>query len=179
MIRALRPPFTMSEPTDIKAIFQKASDTFGPITEKPRDSDLQQLNETLVLCTLSVNLTGTTSGCASGVVLPEAVYQTNRGGAFDFMRKARPNYDPDIEQLSKGDRLSKIRGMEHSWAAGTANQSRIHEVEVGARNLILANVESTWVQELSFPGIFYTGVQVRTTLNHLEKDGYVPQLPLL
>ena len=61
--------------------------------------------------------------------------------------------------------------MEHSWAAGTANQSRIRAVEVGARNLILANVESTWVQELSVPGMFYTGVPVRTILNHLEKDG--------
>ena len=37
-------------------------------------------------------------------------------------------------------------------------------------NLILANVESTWVQELSVPGTFYTGVPVRTILDHLEKD---------
>ena len=44
-------------------------------------------------------------------------------------------------------------------------------VKFGARNLILANVESTWVQELSVPGTFYTGVPVRTILDHLEKDG--------
>ena len=54
--------------------------------------------------------------------------------------------------------------MEHIWTSGTANQIRIRAVEVGARNLILANVESTWVQELSAPGTFYI-------LNHLEKDG--------
>ena len=87
------------------------------------------------------------------------------------MRNARPDYDPDIERLSKEDRLSNIRGMDHIWAAGTANQSRICAVELGAQNLILANVESTWVQELSVPGTFYTGVPVRTILDHLEKDG--------
>ena len=100
----------------------------------------------LIVCTLSVTLTGTTSGCASGVVLPISVYQTNHGGVhFNFMRDVRPNYNPAIERISKDDRLSKMRRMEHSWAPGTANQSRIRAVEVGARNLILAKVESTWV----------------------------------
>ena len=98
----------MSYLTDIHAIFQKASDTFGPITANPRDAELQRLNKTLVVFTLIVILTGTTAGCASGVVLPEAVYQTNHGGAFDFMRNARPNYDPDIERLLKDDRLYKM-----------------------------------------------------------------------
>ena len=28
-----------------------------------------------------------------------------------------------------------------------------------------------WVQDLSVPGKFYTGVPVRTILDHLEKDG--------
>ena len=111
----------MSKLTDINAIFQKASDTFGPITAKTRNTDLQRLNNTLVVGTLSVTLTGTTAGCASGVVLLEAVYQTNHGGAFDFIRDARPDYDSDIERLSKDDRLSKMWEMEHSWAAGTAN----------------------------------------------------------
>ena len=41
---------------------------------------------------------------------------------------------------------------------------------MGARNLILANVESTWVQKLSVPGTLYTSVPVRTILDHLEKD---------
>ena len=33
-----------------------------------------------------------------------------------------------------------MRGLEHSWAAGTANKSHIHSIEMGARKLILANV---------------------------------------
>ena len=64
-----------------------------------------------------------------------------------------------------------MRRMEHSWAAGTANQIRIRTVEVGAHNLILANVKSTWVQDLSSPGKFYTGVLVRTILEQIDKDG--------
>ena len=61
--------------------------------------------------------------------------------------------------------------MGHSWSAGTSNQSLIFTVELGARNLILANIESTWVQELSVPRMLYTGVLVRTNLDHLKKYG--------
>ena len=93
------------------------------------------------------------------------------GASFDFMRAAHADYDPSIKTLSKEDRLAKLQGMKHSWAAGTANQSRIRSVEVGARNLILTNVELTWIQELSVLGTFYTGVLVRTILGHLKKDG--------
>ena len=80
----------MSKLTDITAIFQKANDAFGPITANPRDADLQRLNETLVVCTLTVTLNGTTAGCASSVVLPYAVYQMNHVGAFDFIRTRAP-----------------------------------------------------------------------------------------
>ena len=73
------------------------------------------------MSTLSVTLIGKTVRCASGVVLPDAVYQTNHLGAFNFMRDARLDYKPDIEQLSKDDHLSKMRGMKHIWAAGTDN----------------------------------------------------------
>ena len=85
---ALLPPFSMSKLTNINAIFQKANDTFGPITAKPRDADLHRLNETLVVCTLSITLTGRTAGCASDVFLPEAVYQRNHRGAFNFCANA-------------------------------------------------------------------------------------------
>ena len=67
--------------------------------------------------------------------------------------------------------------MEHSWAAGTSNQIHNRAVKVGSQNLIPATVESTWVQELSVPGNFYTGVPVRTILNHLKKDGSGPDRP--
>ena len=70
MRRALHPPFIMSELTNINAIFQKANNRFGLITENLCDSNLQRLNETLFLCTLRITLTGKTAGCASGVVLP-------------------------------------------------------------------------------------------------------------
>ena len=101
----------MSELTDITAIFKKLCDAFLPITAKPRDADMQKLNKSLVVCTLSVTLTGTSAGCTSGVVLLDSIYQTNHGGAFDFMRDARPNYNPSIKILSKDDCLSKMHGM--------------------------------------------------------------------
>ena len=84
----------MSELTDITVIFQKASESFGPITAKPHDADLQQLNETLVVCTLSVTLTGTTAGCDSGVVLPDSVYQTNHRGGIQFHSQRAARLQP-------------------------------------------------------------------------------------
>ena len=78
------PLFIMSKLTDITAIFQKASDAFYPITAKPRDDDLQRINKTLVVCTLSVTLTGTTSGCASSVVLPDPSTRRTTGGCHSI-----------------------------------------------------------------------------------------------
>ena len=43
-------------------------------------------------------------------------------------------------------------------ASGAANQKHIHAVELGARNLILANFESTWVQELCNTFTLFTSI---------------------
>ena len=162
----------MSELTDITATFQKASDSFIPILSKPNDGNLQRLNKMLVVFCLSVTLTGTATGSPSGVVLPESVYKANHGGAsFNFMHSARADYEPAIQNLTKDDHALMMHSQEHSWAAGTANQSLIHAIEVGERNLILANVEPTWVKELSVPGTFYTSITFRAILVHLEKYG--------
>ena len=57
------------------------------------------------------------------------------------MRDARADYNPAIAALTTPDaRVPKLRGLKHVWAAGTTNQNRIHAMELGVRNLILANV---------------------------------------
>ena len=130
----------MSELTDITATFQKAIDAFSPIGSKPNDGELQWPNKVLVVYCLSVTLTGTATGSPSGVVLPESVYKANHGGAsFNFMHSARADYEPAIQNLTKNDRASMMRGLEQIWAAGTTNQSRICAINVGACNLILPN----------------------------------------
>ena len=132
----------------------------------------------LVVCCLSLTLIWEAAGSPSGVVLPDSVCKVNHGGAyFNFMRAVRADYDPVIQNLMKDDHTSMMRGLEHSWAAGTANQSRICAIEVGARNLVRYNVEMTWVKEMSVPGTFYNSVAVRAILNHLEKDGTVLDRP--
>ena len=138
----------VSKLTDITAILQETRDAFSPIGSKPNNGDFQRLNKVFVVCWLSVTLTGTAPSSPSGLVLPDTVYKANhRGASFNFMRDARADDNPAIKKkLSKDDRVSMIRGLEHSWAAGTANQSLIHAIEVGERNLILANVEPTWVK---------------------------------
>ena len=130
----------MSKLTDITATLQKASDSFSPTRSKPNGGDIQRLNKMLVVFCLSVTLTGTATGSPSGVVLPESVYKANHGGAsFNFMHSARADYEPAIQNLTKDDRTSMMRGLEQIWAAGTANQSRICAIKVGARNLIVPN----------------------------------------
>ena len=75
----------MSELTDITAVFVTANEAFDPITNKPNDADLQRLNEALVVCCLSVSLTGEDAGCPSGVVLSDAIYTTTNTTSFNFM----------------------------------------------------------------------------------------------
>ena len=134
----------MSNITEIASVFKIASNSFDPIRLKPNDDGLHQLNEVLVSTTLSATPTGTGSGTANGLVLTGAVYKTNKGGRdFDFMRAAPEHYDPDIARLGKDDRISKMRVMEHVWKVWEENQIRIYAVEVGARNLIIDNVETT------------------------------------
>ena len=72
----------MSDLTDITAVFATASAAFEPITRKPNNADLQRLNEVLVVCCLSVTLTGTNVGCPD-------MYGFSHKEAFDFMRDAR------------------------------------------------------------------------------------------
>ena len=132
----------------------------------------------LVVYCLSVTLTKTSTGSPSGIVLPNSVYKSNHGGAsFKFMRDMCADYDPSIKYISNDDRALMMRGLEHSCAAGTSNQSRIQSIKVGACNLILANVELTWVKELSFSGAFYTSAAFCAVLVHLEKDGTALDLP--
>ena len=85
------------------------------------------------------------------------------------MCAARENYDPAIARLGKDNRISKMRGMEHVCKAGTDNKNRIRAVEVGAHNLIIANVKAMWIQELRHPYTFFTAVPPRDLLNDLAK----------
>ena len=126
----------------------------------------------LFVCCLSITLTGTAARSPYGVVLPNSVYKAKyRGASFNFMRDARGDYNPAIKNLSMDDRASMMRGLEHIWEAGTANQSPIRAIEVGSRSLILANVELMWVKEMSVPGTFCTSVTVRAILDYLDKYG--------
>ena len=122
----------MFELTGINNTFQKARNAFSPIGPKPNDGDLQRLNEVLVICCPSVTFTRTAAGSPSGIFLPEYVYKENhRGASFNFMRAACAYYNPSIQNLTKDNRMLMMRGLEHSWAAGMANQSRIRAIELG------------------------------------------------
>ena len=155
---------------EIAAAFKLASDKFDPIKSTPNNNDLQRFNEVLVVFCLSINLTGKDAGCASGVVLPDGVYKYHHGGiSFDFMPNARANYEPTIDTLATPDsRASKLHILQHMWATGAANQNRIRAVELGARNLILASVKSTWVQELRNTFTLFASVSPCEVLNHLS-----------
>ena len=112
--------------TNITAVFATANDAFNPITHKPNDADLQRLNKVLVVCRLFATLTGTDTGCPSGVVLIDTVYCTSHSFSFNFMYAARVKYIPVILLIADDiTRVAKTRVMEHEWTAGTRNQRRI------------------------------------------------------
>ena len=62
-------------------------------------------------------------------------------------------------------------GLEVIWKSETDNQNRICAVEVGARSLIIANVEATWVADLRDSHTFFTKVILRKFLKDLAKYG--------
>ena len=134
----------MSNLTEIASAFKIVSDSFDLFRLKPNDSDIQRINDIIVVTPLSVTLTGTNSGTADGDFFSDAVYKSNNGGiASNFMHASREDYGPAIARLGKEDRISKMRGMEHVCNAVTDNKNRICAVEVGTCNLIMANVEKT------------------------------------
>ena len=82
-------PKTILDLTDITAVFATANTAFEQIPHKLNDANLQRLNEALVVCCLSVTLTGTSTGCPCGVVLSDTVYKLFHTDSFDFMRDTR------------------------------------------------------------------------------------------
>ena len=160
----------MSTLTDITSTLKLASNEFELIKLTPNDDDLQCLNKVFVICCLGVTLTGKDPGCASAVVLQGSVYKSHHGDiSFDFMRDARADYEPTIAALTTPcTRTSKLHGLEHVWEAETANQNSIRAMELGVRNLILSNVESTWVQDLRNTFTFFTGVSPCDILDYLS-----------
>ena len=87
------------------------------------------------------------------------------------MRKSRAMYNPDIEKFNKDDRNQNMRGLEVIWKTDTDNQKRIRAVKVGARSLIIANMDATWIAEMRNPHTFFTKVTPRELLCHLAKYG--------
>ena len=63
----------MLDLTNITTVFATATVAFNPIDQKPNNANLQLLNKALVVCCLSLVLTGTRAGCPSGVVLSDTV----------------------------------------------------------------------------------------------------------
>ena len=165
----------MSTLTDITSTLKLASNEFELIKLTPNDDDLQCLNKVFVICCLGVTLTGKDASCASGVVLHDIVYKSHhRGISFDIMHNAQDDYNPAIAALTTPDALAlKLHRIEHVWATGTANQNCIRAVKLGTHNLIIANVESTWVQELRNTFTFFTGVSPRKLLDHISNHAGV------
>ena len=62
---------------EITPAFKIASDSFDYIRLKPKNDDLQRLNEVLAVTSFSINLTRT-----GYVVLTEALYNTNNIGYY-------------------------------------------------------------------------------------------------
>ena len=140
----------MSTLTDIAAAFKLVSDEFDPIKSTSNNNDIQCINEVLVVCCFGVTPTGKDTGCASGIVLPDGIFNPDhRGISFNFMHDVQADYNPTIASLTTPNaRKSNLCNLKNMWAAGMANQNCIRAVELGVHNLILANIESILVQEL-------------------------------
>ena len=109
----------MSNLTNITTVFATASEASSLIAHKPNKADLQRFNEALVVCCLSVILTGTNAGFPSWIVLTAIIYRTSYSSSFSFMHAAWAEYNPVIALiLDDATRVVKTCVVEYEGIVG-------------------------------------------------------------
>ena len=97
------PAPTMTSPTDITSKFDAAIASFTPIVGNLTDDDLCNVRQTLLQICLSINLSGSTAGKVTGLILGDIAYLTQQGVSTSFVEDQSPldEYDPLINENTK------------------------------------------------------------------------------
>ena len=103
----------MTAPADIAANFESAIAAFTPIVSSPIDDDLRNVRQILLQICLSIDLAGSKSGKATGVILGNVAYLTQPGvkTSLDEDQDPLEEYDPAIDENTKAWEQRKLTAL--------------------------------------------------------------------
>ena len=103
----------MTLPADIASKFDAAMATFTPIVENPTDDDLRNVRQVLLQICLLINLSGSTAGKVTGLILGDIVYLTQQGVSTSFVEDQSPldEYDLSIDEHTKQWEQRKLTSL--------------------------------------------------------------------
>ena len=144
----------MTSPADIASKFDAAIAAFTPIVENPTDDDLRNVRQVFLQICLSINLSGSTAGKVTGLILGNIVYLTQQGATTLFVEDQRhvDEYDPSIDENTKAWEQRKLPSL---WRSRLENQARIAATKHGCRQLILHALDEVVYITLKSEGTFY------------------------
>ena len=155
----------MATSSDIISLFNKARESYTPISGPTTDENMVNFREAILTILYSI-YRGADAGCLSGLIFTDVEYKGSlvTTASFDPMIGAFKLYDPSIK-YDATDGLRKK--MEREWTARLATQLLIRACKMGCRSFILKFIEDNWVRRLRDPDSFYTRVFPRDLLNLL------------
>ena len=150
---------------EIQLLFTTALETYAPVEGQPSDTELSTLQETLTALLLPIAYDGE-KGIHNlvGLIMDEDAYKTCHGA--NLPTPSRPAiYDVDIPI----DTSNAVRVRREAAHTSKKKDYRLFAaVERESRKFVLDIVEDTWVRELRAPDLFYTAVNPRALLSHLQ-----------
>ena len=103
----------MTSPADIASKFDAAIAAFTPIVGNPTDDDLRNVRQVLLQICLYINLSGSTAGKVTGLILGDIVYLTQQGVTQSFVEDQNPldEYDPSIDENTAVWKQKKLTSL--------------------------------------------------------------------
>ena len=150
---------------EIQSLFVKKLETYSPVEGKPSEPDVSALQETLNALLLPINYDGE-KGIHNlvGFIMDADTYKAHHGA--NIPTPSRPAiYDVDIPI----DASNNVRVRCEAAHTSKKEYYRLFAAaERESSKFILAVVEDTWLREVSDPDLFYTAVNPRDLLKHLQ-----------
>ena len=152
-------------PEEIVAKFVKAANLFEPIQGQPSDSDITLIQEILVPILLQIPFDELEAkDNLIGIILSEAKYTRKYGKPFRAPARVGA-YDDTLAEDAKPVACAK---GEAKWRAKCLRNTYETTRREATSFILKVVVEDTWIRELKDPESFYTKIEPRDLINHLQ-----------
>ena len=154
-------------PEDVATLFVEASELFAAIFGQPTDTYIHELRKVLlpILLDIPYDLAEAKQNLV-GLIFDNTDYNTDYGLSFvRLTRKAA--YDNTLAESANNVVRSKA---EATWKSAITDERLYDVAKRETRRFILAKVEDTWVRELKNARTYYTKVNAKELLDHLQSS---------